>query len=978
MKKLFITFLIAVAAMSAITTQAALSPAQDKKGEKSDSVYLFASIKDATFKHNLSEGFVIPYDNDGNPLDTIKCQLSHRWNGTEIVDYAVAGLNIDRSTNVIMFDIGSPGYQTETVTWSLDGIGKRELYREMPVIFLSKARKLKDLTVVASKVKFYNKGDTVVYDADAFQLAEGSMLDALVSQLPGAQIDENGRISVNGEFVESLLLNGKDFFKDDHTVILENIPAYTVKSVEVYKGHTTEEKLNFDNSAPKHLTMDVKLKKEYNHGWLLNLQAGYGTADRYLGRMFASWFTPTTSVIVTGMTNNLNDNRTPGKTDSWTPQSMPSGRQSVRSINIGYNHQSADEKVIARGNVDFSGKSTDYATSTSSTQFLSNTNTYGRTFMDSKSSNFAFNTNHLGAYTTNKNNRLMLQIAGNYSKTDNYSNSLSGTFNSDYSDISRQALEAIYSDGSVEELKAVVNRSLTLSEGVLKSGGFNVQPSVSLKLPGTSDRLSMHANLAYVGSKRETWNDYNINFGSNPVPAERRRQFSDNSPNYRKMFDAGITYSTSRRGQYLAIAYDYSFEDKAKDSHMYALERLEDMGIFGVLPENYESTLDPSNSYSSTTQTNGHFLSISYYKYKEYNKGLLRLQLGPQVGIEHHRLNYWRDNRSYLVKRTSVILPRVFATADLSYSFGKSKDEEAGDFNNQLRYWLDLETEGPELLHLVDVVNTADPLNIEEGNPNLKNSFKQTHNLSWNYTPFGKPINNRIRISYTSTSNALVRGYVYNTETGVRRFRTYNVNGNHSYSAANTFNWEFGSQKQFSLSSRTEWSLSNEADMLGINAETPTKAQVRNTFVSEDLRLGYKIGKQLFQVFGNASNRHTTSEREDFNTINAQHYKYGVNATFTLPAGFGIGTDLTFYKRVGYGVKELDTTDAVWNMRLTYAPKGNKHWVFTADGFDLLHKLSNINYAVTATGRTVTYTNSLPRYFVITAQYRLNIQPKKK
>lgn len=48
------------------------------------------------------------------------------------------------------------------------------------------------------------------------------------------------------------------------------------------------------------------------------------------------------------------------------------------------------------------------------------------------------------------------------------------------------------------------------------------------------------------------------------------------------------------------------------------------------------------------------------------------------------------------------------------------------------------------------------------------------------------------------------------------------------------------------------------------------------------------------------------------------------------------------------------------------------------DGFDMLYKLSNVNYAVTATGRTVAYTNTLPRYFLLSVQYRLNIQPKKR
>ena len=81
--------------------------------------------------------------------------------------------------------------------------------------------------------------------------------------------------------------------------------------------------------------------------------------------------------------------------------------------------------------------------------------------------------------------------------------------------------------------------------------------------------------------------------------------------------------------------------------------------------------------------------------------------------------------------------------------------------------------------------------------------------------------------------------------------------------------------------------------------------------------------------------------------------------------------------RRGYGSPELDTTDPVWNARLSYTPAKSK-WVIMLDGFDMLHQLSNVNYAVNAQGRTITYTNVLPRYVMLHAQYRINIQPKKK
>lgn len=954
-----------------------VSAGSASKSKEEGKSFLNTTIKDATWKRDLGDCFVVPYDSEGNPGDTIR-SVGYKWNGSYAVKMSNVSIPVMTGDTMVVFEVGAPGYETQTVSWTFEPLSKREVSRNMPPIYLSKVRQLKEVTVTASKVKFYNKGDTIVYDADAFQLAEGSMLDALISQLPGAKIDENGRITVNGEFVEALLLNGKDFFNSDHSLMLENIPAYTVKTIEVYKGHTTEEKMNFDKSIPQHLTMDVKLKKEYSYGWMLNLQGGYGTANRYLGRLFASWFSPTTSVIITGLSNNLNDNQTPGQSDSWTPETMPSGTQATHAGNISYTHESTDEKINARGSVGISGDSFDYSNSTSSTNFLSSGDTYQRRFDSAKSSRLSIDTWHSAYYTIERKHRVGADIRADYSKSDNNSRSVSGTFNSDYSNISQEALEAIYSDGSEEQLQSIVNRALTRGEGALRSGSVRFKPSFSYQLPHSNDRLNLNFTVQYVTSKRRKWDDYNINFGNDPIPSERRRQYTDEAPNHKMELKTSLSYSRYMRNGYLNLSYNYEFVDHAKDSYMYALDRLNDMGAFGVLPEEYASTLDPTNSYTSITLTSTHQLRMDYNWTKIEDKYSLMFMFEPRAGVDHHHFDYWRENRSYLVKRTSFVIPQGSAATMLRYSFHKSAPEQTGNsFDNMLTYGFNLGTDQPELLHLVDVVTDSDPLNIQEGNPDLHNSLTQFHSVQWSYVPFGKSISNGLAFTYSRTHDALVRGYVYDTATGVRRFKTYNVDGNDNFTATDYFNWQFGKQKQFTLTAVTTYTQMNSYDMVGIDMEMPTKTQVQNQSISEDLTFSYRIGKQMIQAKASATHRHTTSESPDFNTINAQHYKYGVNGIFSLPKGFGLSTDIFFYKRIGYGVKELDSTDAVWNLRFSYTPPKSK-WVFMADGFDLLHKLSNVHYAVTATGRTVTYSNTLPRYFLITAQYRLNIQPKKK
>ena len=213
--------------------------------------------------------------------------------------------------------------------------------------------------------------------------------------------------------------------------------------------------------------------------------------------------------------------------------------------------------------------------------------------------------------------------------------------------------------------------------------------------------------------------------------------------------------------------------------------------------------------------------------------------------------------------------------------------------------------------------------------------------------------------------------------TGVRYNKTYNVDGNNSLNAQNLLNLQFGRRKEFSLSSTTDAVFSHNVDMVGTNGVDPSPSKVNTRTLGESLTLSWKVGRQTLSLKGSMTDRHTTSARTDFRTIDATHYNYGFNGIFALPAGFGISTDFTFYTRRGYGTKQLDTTDIVWNARVTYTPRGGR-WVIKLDGFDLLHRLSNIHYAINATGRTVTYTNTLPRYVLLTAQYRLNINPKKR
>ena len=97
---------------------------------------------------------------------------------------------------------------------------------------------LQEVTVTATKVKMYYRGDTIVYDATAFKLPDGSMLDDLIHQMPGVTIDEYGQIFVNGRKIDELQLGSRSFMRGNSKVLMENLPYYTVKDIKVYDQDT--------------------------------------------------------------------------------------------------------------------------------------------------------------------------------------------------------------------------------------------------------------------------------------------------------------------------------------------------------------------------------------------------------------------------------------------------------------------------------------------------------------------------------------------------------------------------------------------------------------------------------------------------------------------------------------------------------------------------------------------------------------------
>lgn len=175
---------------------------------------------------------------------------------------AVFNLKISSNFQDVVLIVNASGYDSVKKNIHIDSEKKRIDVGTINLLPAMKQRNLNEATVTATKIKMYYKGDTLVYNADAFNILKNESLRKLVQQLPNTKIEE-GVIYVNGKAIESLLFSGKDFFNGNIDAALDRLPAYIVSKVKVYDKQGELSELTGRDMHDKQYVMDVHLKREY-------------------------------------------------------------------------------------------------------------------------------------------------------------------------------------------------------------------------------------------------------------------------------------------------------------------------------------------------------------------------------------------------------------------------------------------------------------------------------------------------------------------------------------------------------------------------------------------------------------------------------------------------------------------------------------------------------------------------------------------
>lgn len=448
------------------------------------------------------------------------------------------------------------GYVPQSFSFDVK-VSKRVNTRYLPTIFLRKKKKLDDeqllneVTVTATKVKFYHKGDTLVYNADAFQLSEGSMLDALIRQLPGSELKSDGRIYVNGRFVESLLLNGKDFFKGNNTVLLQNLPTYAVNSIKVYEKKTDLNLFAKRKVEEDEYVMDVNLKKQYNIGWLGNVDAGMANDDLYLARLFALRTTDHSQLAIFSNFNNMNDGGAPMQGSDWTPEKLPMSRLTTKKVGVNLNVDDRLNRFRLRSNADLTHYDNHEETNAYRTNFLSSGDTYERSMNEAKYCNFYLNMNNMLTLTPGgRESKCYMTIdqKANYSRRKQNSIFYSALMAESWEN-QEQMWNRLFPISTGELYKNLINRVESKSLNDLKSWLASLDYSCDFIVNEAGDMLQLKFGGDVFGKDDEGYSIYSLDYASGNVAGNndyRRRYVPWSSKGYRYHGGLGYSFNFSR------------------------------------------------------------------------------------------------------------------------------------------------------------------------------------------------------------------------------------------------------------------------------------------------------------------------------------------------------------------------------------------------------------------------------------------------
>ena len=164
---------------------------------------------------------------------------------------------------------------------------------------------LNEVSVNARATRAEQKGDSLLYNAEAFKVMQGSSAEDLLAKMPGIVV-EGGSIQAQGEEVKKVLVDGKEFFDGDVNLAIKNLPSDIIAGIEVFDKKSEQAEFTGFDDGEEVKTINIVTKGGFRQGTFGEVSAGYGTEDRYKVSGNVNFFNEDRRISLLGMSNNVN------------------------------------------------------------------------------------------------------------------------------------------------------------------------------------------------------------------------------------------------------------------------------------------------------------------------------------------------------------------------------------------------------------------------------------------------------------------------------------------------------------------------------------------------------------------------------------------------------------------------------------------------------------------------------------------------
>ncbi|MCK9159202.1 MAG: outer membrane beta-barrel protein [Bacteroidaceae bacterium] len=861
------------------------------------------------------------------------------------------------SAGKYLFKVSFLGYRTKYIPLVLTNAKPQVNIGN--VLLSDDAILLKEAVITAQAPQVQVVEDTVVFNSSALRTPNGAMLEELVKKLPGARIDDSGTLTINGKEVKKIMLNGKEFFGGDVKTGMQNLPANMIEKLKTYDKKSDLSRITGIDDGNEETVLDLQVKKGMNQGWFGNLDLGAGSKSRYSNRLMMNRFDSGSQFSLIGGANNVNNQEFSGGGGGGPRFGQSNGLTANKMV--GVNFATQNSKLETGGSVRFNYSDADIYSVNSSERFLDSGNSYFNSNNKNRNKNTGLNADFRMEWKPDTLTNIIFRPNISYSKSNNLTNSLSGTFNDDPLTLVESPNDYLDFDNlanivdSLNPIRVNGIKKLSLSKG--NSFSTDVSLQLNRKLNNRGRNITFRGEFGYDKDENNQYSQSVTRYyQTTNAPADSIWQYYSR-PAMSHSYAGQLTYSEPlAKAAFLQFNYKLTYTYNTSDKSTYDLLDYPDWRVSSKLPNGYQSNLVDSLSKDAKYESFNHNMALGLlFVQKKY-----RLSLGLSFQPQNTKMSYVKDD--YQIDTTRTVF-NIAPDIDFRVRFSKV---------SQLRLRYRGKSSQPDMESLLPITDNSNPLSISKGNPGLKPSF--THYIYGFYNTYNDKYQRSIMAHFRAmvTQNSIVNSTAYNNETGGVVTQPQNINGNWSLFGMFGFNTAL-KNKKFTVNTFTRTNYTNQVAFL---YDSTTKSDKKNTStdltLSENLSGTYRNNWFEFSLNGSID---YSSERNKLRPANDQKpytYAYGASTNIYLPWSMSLATNITNNSRRGYSDSSMNKNELVWNAQLAQSfLKGSLTLSFEMN--DILHQQSNISRALTASLRSTSEYNSINNYCMFHLIYKLNI-----